>query len=141
MAAFVRTAPHGGPTIDFADPAAVKALNGALLLHHHGVRSWDLPPGYLCPPVPGAIFVIVHRCGGLRHAVCAGRVGADGKIPEMLPPSSGEEEIHLHLLARDGEAAVRILRDMEDDMAKLPRPAHERKGYSKPVQLELLSAA
>ena len=95
----------------------------------------------LCPPVPGAIFVIVHRCGGLRHAVCAGRVGADGKIPEMLPPSSGEEEIHLHLLARDGEAAVRILRDMEDDMAKLPRPAHERKGYSKPVQLELLSAA
>lgn len=53
LAPFVRTAPHGGPTIDFADPAAVKALNGALLLHHHGVRSWDLPPGYLCPPVPG----------------------------------------------------------------------------------------
>ena len=53
LAPFVRTAPHGGPTIDFADPAAVKALNGALLLHHYGVRSWDLPPGYLCPPVPG----------------------------------------------------------------------------------------
>lgn len=53
LAAFVRIAPHGGPTIDFADPAAVKALNGALLLHHHGVRAWDLPPGYLCPPVPG----------------------------------------------------------------------------------------
>jgi len=53
LAPFVRTAPHGGPTIDFADPAAVKALNGALLLHYYGVRSWDLPPGYLCPPVPG----------------------------------------------------------------------------------------
>ena len=95
----------------------------------------------LCPPVPGAIFVIVHRCGGVRHAVCAGRVGADGKIPEMPPPSSGEEEIHLHLLARDGEAAVKILRDMEDDMAGPPRPASERKGCSKPVQLELLLAA
>lgn len=53
LAPFVRTAPHGGPTIDFADPAAVKALNAALLLHHYGVRAWDLPPGYLCPPVPG----------------------------------------------------------------------------------------
>jgi len=53
LAAFVRTAPHGGPTIDFADPAAVKALNRALLLHHYGVRTWELPPGYLCPPVPG----------------------------------------------------------------------------------------
>ncbi len=53
LAPFVRTAPHGGPTIDFADPAAVKALNGALLVHHYGVHAWDLPPGYLCPPVPG----------------------------------------------------------------------------------------
>lgn len=45
--------PSGEPTIDFADPAAVLALNGALLKAYYGVTSWQLPPGYLCPPVPG----------------------------------------------------------------------------------------
>ena len=29
---FLRQAPHGGTTVDFSDPAAVKALNRALLL-------------------------------------------------------------------------------------------------------------
>ncbi|MGL4370109.1 MAG: 23S rRNA (adenine(1618)-N(6))-methyltransferase RlmF, partial [Spirochaetota bacterium] len=40
-------------TIDFADPCAVKALNRALLITRCGVSWWDIPPGYLCPPVPG----------------------------------------------------------------------------------------
>lgn len=45
--------PAGEPTIDFADPRAVLALNRALLKTYYGVSSWDLPPGYLCPPIPG----------------------------------------------------------------------------------------
>jgi len=53
LTGFVRTAPHGGATIDFADAAAVKALNRALLAADYGVRAWDIPAGYLCPPVPG----------------------------------------------------------------------------------------
>ncbi|WP_425250887.1 23S rRNA (adenine(1618)-N(6))-methyltransferase RlmF [Geothrix mesophila] len=57
---FVRRAPHGGPTIDFADPAAVKALNRALLLEAYGVRGWDLPPGALCPPIPGRADFLHH---------------------------------------------------------------------------------
>ncbi len=40
-------------TLDFADPAAVKALNQALLRHFYGVAHWDIPAGYLCPPIPG----------------------------------------------------------------------------------------
>ena len=44
--------PLGGDTIDFADPAAVKALNRALLKLHYGVVHWDIPRGYLCPPIP-----------------------------------------------------------------------------------------
>ena len=43
----------GSPTLDFADPQAVTALNQALLLQQYGVRDWAIPPGYLCPPVPG----------------------------------------------------------------------------------------
>jgi hypothetical protein len=95
----------------------------------------------LCPPVPSAVFVIVHRHGNVRHAICAGRIGVDGKIPDMAPPSAGEEEIHLHLLARDTKAAIEILRDIEEAMAGPGRQAPERKGSAKPVQLELLLAA
>jgi len=95
----------------------------------------------LCPPVPGAVFVIVHRCGSVRHAVCAGQISSDGIIPDMPPPAAGEEEIHLHLLARDAKTALEILRDLEEAITGPARPAPERKDYSKPVQLELLLAA
>ncbi len=60
LGAFVRTARHGGPSIDFADPEAVKALNRALLAEAYGIRDWDLPPGYLCPPLPGRADYVHH---------------------------------------------------------------------------------
>ncbi len=60
LGAFVRTARHGGPSIDFADPVAVKALNRALLAEAYGIRDWDLPPGYLCPPLPGRADYVHH---------------------------------------------------------------------------------
>lgn len=40
-------------TIDFANPDAVKTLNKALLKQFYGISSWDIPPNYLCPPIPG----------------------------------------------------------------------------------------
>lgn len=51
LATFVRTNPRGQDTIDFADPAAVTALNQALLKDAYGLK-WSLPRGALCPPVP-----------------------------------------------------------------------------------------
>lgn len=53
LAPFLRLSPRGEPTVDFADPAAVKALNAALLKDLYGLEHWDVPPGYLSPPVPG----------------------------------------------------------------------------------------
>jgi 23S rRNA (adenine1618-N6)-methyltransferase len=47
------TKPDGGKTIDFANPNGVKTLNAALLAHYYQIKSWDIPAGYLCPPVPG----------------------------------------------------------------------------------------
>lgn len=41
------------PTITFANPRAVRALNTALLLADYNVRSWELPEETLTPPVPG----------------------------------------------------------------------------------------
>ncbi|WP_091344717.1 23S rRNA (adenine(1618)-N(6))-methyltransferase RlmF [Alkalimonas amylolytica] len=45
--------PTGEHTIDFSKPDAVQALNAALLKHYYQVAYWQLPPGYLCPPIPG----------------------------------------------------------------------------------------
>lgn len=53
LARFVSLSPRGESTIDFSDPEAVKALNSALLKHFYGVTKWDIPAGYLCPPIPG----------------------------------------------------------------------------------------
>jgi 23S rRNA (adenine1618-N6)-methyltransferase len=44
---------YGDPSIDFAKPEAVKVLNRALLKGFYGVNHWDVPAGYLCPPIPG----------------------------------------------------------------------------------------
>ncbi len=40
-------------TVDFSDPQAVFCLNKALLVHHYKIKFWEIPSGYLCPPVPG----------------------------------------------------------------------------------------
>ncbi len=47
-------------TIAFADPAAVMALNAALLKVFYAVESWSVPPGYLCPPIPGRADYVHH---------------------------------------------------------------------------------
>ena len=53
LAKHIKTTQAGTPSIDFANPAAVKMLNRAILMHHYGVKGWDIPAGYLCPPIPG----------------------------------------------------------------------------------------
>lgn len=50
---FVSPNPYGTPTINFFNPQAVKALNKALLITYYGISYWDIPKGYLCPPIPG----------------------------------------------------------------------------------------
>jgi len=53
LAAFVQVNQYGNAAIDFANPLAVKALNQALLKQFYGIAHWDIPEGYLCPPIPG----------------------------------------------------------------------------------------
>jgi 23S rRNA (adenine1618-N6)-methyltransferase len=64
LARYLTRSPGGSDTIDFANPAAVKALNRALLALHYGVKCWDIPAGYLCPPVPGRADYI-HQAADL----------------------------------------------------------------------------
>ncbi len=44
---------HQRLSINFSDPAAVMALNSALLKAHYRIDFWQIPTGYLCPPIPG----------------------------------------------------------------------------------------
>ena len=60
LKAFVVKSKRGEDTIDFDNPKAVRALNAALLKTHHGVKFWEIPEAFLCPPVPG-------RCDHLLH--------------------------------------------------------------------------
>ncbi|WP_299896455.1 23S rRNA (adenine(1618)-N(6))-methyltransferase RlmF [uncultured Aquimarina sp.] len=52
--------PKGSRTIDFSDPKSVKELNRAILIHHYNLKDWDIPEGYLCPPIPGRAEYIHH---------------------------------------------------------------------------------
>ncbi|WP_313129024.1 23S rRNA (adenine(1618)-N(6))-methyltransferase RlmF [Pseudescherichia vulneris] len=74
---FIIATPAGEPTVNFADPEAVKALNKALLAHFYGVKHWDIPEGFLCPPVPGRADYIHHLADLLAET------SVDGTIPRQ----------------------------------------------------------
>lgn len=60
LAAFVLINKYGDESINFHDPEAVKMLNKALLAHHYGIKHWDIPNNYLCPPIPGRADYLHH---------------------------------------------------------------------------------
>lgn len=51
---------YGIETIDFFNATAVKLLNKALLKQAYDIEHWDIPEGYLCPPIPGRADYIHH---------------------------------------------------------------------------------
>jgi 23S rRNA (adenine1618-N6)-methyltransferase len=50
---FVVPNSYGDLSIDFANPVAVRVLNKALLKLFYDLDFWDIPEGFLCPPIPG----------------------------------------------------------------------------------------
>ncbi|GAA4840861.1 23S rRNA (adenine(1618)-N(6))-methyltransferase RlmF [Algivirga pacifica] len=65
----------GEESIDFSNPDAVVALNKALLLHYYDIEEWELPKGYLCPPIPGRADYIHYAADLLADDL-------DGKVPK-----------------------------------------------------------
>lgn len=60
LASFVKVNIYNNESIDFFDAAAVKMLNKALLKHFYDLSYWDIPPKYLCPPIPGRADYLHH---------------------------------------------------------------------------------
>ncbi len=74
LARFVKPNEYGDESVDFFNPKAVKALNSALLNHFYDIDIWDIPPGYLCPPIPGRADYIHHMADLLAES-------NEGKVP------------------------------------------------------------
>lgn len=72
---FVARNAHGGISIDFSDPVAVKMLNKALLISFYGIANWDIPANYLCPPIPGRADYIHYLADLLAQS-------NDGLVPK-----------------------------------------------------------
>ncbi|PMH46129.1 23S rRNA (adenine(1618)-N(6))-methyltransferase [Vibrio sp. 10N.286.49.B3] len=75
LASHVIVNPYGDESVNFSNPESVKLLNKALLMHHYNLIHWDIPQGYLCPPIPGRADYI-HRAADILNAECK-----DGEFP------------------------------------------------------------
>jgi len=66
-------------TIDFSDPQAVLHLNSALLKTYYQIEHWQIPAGYLCPPIPGRVDYI-HYLADLLTKNNSGRDISTSKV-------------------------------------------------------------
>lgn len=72
LAQFVVENKYGDTTIDFFNADAVKMLNKSLLMHYYDLGYWDIPSGYLCPPIPGRADYIHHMADMLGSSNSGG---------------------------------------------------------------------
>ena len=92
LSGFVFINKYGTQTIDFTDPRAVKTLNKALLKHFYNIEFWDIPEGYLCPPIPGRADYI-HYAADLLASVHGGAVPL-GRSVRLLDIGTGANCIY-----------------------------------------------
>lgn len=80
LKSFLRRNPKGDLTIDFSNEHAVYALNKALLYHYYGY-DWDMPKGFLIPPIPGrsdyihALYDLLEESKMLKPSIKALDIG------------------------------------------------------------------
>jgi 23S rRNA (adenine1618-N6)-methyltransferase len=104
---FVAKNKYGNESIDFSDPLAVKTLNKALLIQNYQISFWDIPEGYLCPPIPGRtdyIHYIADLLGGAKGSIPTGnkvRVLDIGLGASCIYPIIGQAEYGWQFVASD----------------------------------------
>ncbi|MEY2924960.1 MAG: hypothetical protein RLZZ337_1508 [Bacteroidota bacterium] len=84
LANYVTVNKYGVRTLDFFNAEAVKLLNQSLLNSDYNIEFWDIPKGYLCPPIPGRADYI-HYLADLLAAENKGDIprGANTKILDI----------------------------------------------------------
>lgn len=105
--------PYGKPSIDFADPVAVRVFNRALLKSLYGIAHWQIAEGYLCPPVPGRADYL-HGLADLLARENAGTIprGASVRVLDIgvgancIYPLLGHADYGWHFLGSDIDPAA-----------------------------------
>ena len=92
LTTFVRDNGYGVLSIDFANPAAVKTLNHALLKQMYSVEHWQLPDGFLCPAVPGRVDYL-HYLADLLASLNKNKVPTGNKV-QLLDTGCGANLIY-----------------------------------------------
>ncbi len=95
-------------TIDFANPLAVKELNFSLLKNDYKINFWNIPDGYLCPPIPGRVDYI-HHLNDLLSKTSKSLVGSKsptkvldiGTGASCIYPLLGQREYNWSFIATD----------------------------------------
>ena len=89
---FVFENQYGDQTLDFANPDAVKTLNRTLLKYFYKIEFWDIPEGFLCPPIPGRADYI-HCAADLLAQSNAGK-SLPGRKVKVLDIGTGANLIY-----------------------------------------------
>lgn len=92
LSSYITTNPKGELTIDFGNADALRVLNQALLSYFYHVDFWQIPPGYLCPPIPGRADYI-HYLADLLAEDAGGTVPT-GKQVKVLDIGTGANCIY-----------------------------------------------
>ena len=71
--------PNGDLSINFSDAQSVLLLNKALLAYFYNITFWQIPAGYLCPPIPGRVDYI-HYIADLLSDSFAGNIPQGSQI-------------------------------------------------------------
>ena len=117
---YIVLTPNGTESIDFSDEQAVKTLNQALLKAYYDVEFWDLPAGYLCPPIPGRVDYI-HYLADLLAADNNGQIptGKHVKVLDigtganLVYPLIGSHEYNWHFTGSDIDpVAVKLAKQL-----------------------------
>jgi 23S rRNA (adenine1618-N6)-methyltransferase len=105
LAPFVIKNKYGNESVDFSNPKAVKALNQAILKHFYKV-DWNLPEGYLLPPVPSRADYIHHIADLLGELEGQVRVLDIGTGANCIYPIIGHRAYGWHFLGTDIDPAA-----------------------------------
>lgn len=151
LTAFVRDNGYGLLSIDFANPAAVRTLNQALLKQLYSVEHWQLPDGFLCPAVPGRVDYL-HYLADLLALLNKNKTPTGSKV-QLLDTGCGANLIYPLLaqaeygwkvtaseLDREAVAAAQLLINQNQLQHKIAlrqqqNPAHIFHGIIQPDDL------
>lgn len=89
---FVFTNQYDNETVDFSDPQAVVSLNKALLMAYYKIGFWEIPEGFLCPPIPGRADYI-HYLADLLAQVNKDKIPRGNKV-QVLDIGTGANLIY-----------------------------------------------